>query len=84
MHGLIFLFKWSSDVKQDGKVVLGESADSIYFAKQVFLFPCMYVFVSPFMIKLMFRLCSVDKNMVLEEKGKKRKMYNKEIDWIIK
>ena len=32
---------------------------------------CMYVFVSLFMIKLMFRSCFVDKNMVLEEKGNK-------------
>ena len=43
----------------------------------VCMYVCMHAFVSLFMIKLMFRSCSVVKNMVLEEKGKQ---YNKRID----
>ncbi|XP_067940720.1 ubiquitin carboxyl-terminal hydrolase isozyme L5-like [Watersipora subatra] len=35
VHGLIFLFKWKTDVHRDGKVVTDGSADHIYFAKQV-------------------------------------------------
>ena len=35
VHGLIFLFKWKSDMQKDGKVVTDGSADHIYFAKQV-------------------------------------------------